>query len=597
MKIIIIDSGVNINHPKLKDKNILGYTLQTGDNFNIIPDCTDELGHGTAICGIISSNDPNHEICMIKAFDENTPLSEEALLYVLEYIYEVLDCDIVHMSLGINMCQDLQRLLSICQKLNERGTLLISAFNNEGAASYPASFDCVIGVDLHLECVKDNDFIYVENSIVNIFAKGGNQKVIWAGSTDYIINAGSSYAAAHVTRFIAENVNLKQAEVPQQYTLEIFKNIAKKIFCFEKQTENRLEFSLGKIATFPFNKEIMTTLSYSDMIKGEIIKVYDVKYLGKIGCKTSSYLHRSDESFIIENIENFKNDANKIDSLVIGHTEEIFHKTKINYQKILIDICANHKINVFSFDDFDSETNEVLTLKGFKCYTPNVKKRKIYNFNKLKSIGTPILTVAGTASKQGKFSLQLALRKEFLSHGYKIGQWSTEPQAALFGIDVVFPSGFGSFLNLPESDIIEIINSQLAYIEEKNIDLIITGLQSFILPFDLINSFMYPEYQPAILSALQPDAIVLCMSIDDELEYIDRVIKYSESITGGKVIVGAIYPRARKQTWSSNNLIEYDCTDEDIWHFASHIKNCLNLTVYSMDDINSIMESVLNYFY
>ena len=85
--------------------------------------------------------------------------------------------------------------------------------------------------------------------------------------------------------------------------------------------------------------------------------------------------------------------------------------------------------------------------------------------------------ISGTGSQQGKFSLQLKLRNKFIQGGYKVGQLGTEPSSLLFGIDEVFPSGYGSVVNLSEEEIISRVNSQMHSIEEKNPDIILVGTQ------------------------------------------------------------------------------------------------------------------------
>ena len=45
-----------------------------------------------------------------------------------------------------------------------------------------------------------------------------------------------------------------------------------------------------------------------------------------------------------------------------------------------------------------------------------------------------MLAIVGTSPSQGKYNLQLALRRRFLNDGYEIGQIGTEPTAQLFGM-------------------------------------------------------------------------------------------------------------------------------------------------------------------
>jgi hypothetical protein len=60
----------------------------------------------------------------------------------------------------------------------------------------------------------------------------------------------------------------------------------------------------------------------------------------------------------------------------------------------------------------------------------------------------PVLGVFGTSASQGKFTLQLALRRRLLQLGYEISQVGTEHHAALFGMDLAFPMGHGSTVEM-----------------------------------------------------------------------------------------------------------------------------------------------------
>lgn len=53
----------------------------------------------------------------------------------------------------------------------------------------------------------------------------------------------------------------------------------------------------------------------------------------------------------------------------------------------------------------------------------------------MRKTSKPIVAICGTSSKQGKFHIQLELRKRFQSNGYKLFQTSTEPTGYLFGMD------------------------------------------------------------------------------------------------------------------------------------------------------------------
>lgn len=67
--------------------------------------------------------------------------------------------------------------------------------------SFPASFDCVIGVVSLEECRKEDDCIYVSDSCINIAAKGNIQRLAWS-EPQFVFMDGNSFACAHVTKQI-----------------------------------------------------------------------------------------------------------------------------------------------------------------------------------------------------------------------------------------------------------------------------------------------------------------------------------------------------------------------------------------------------------
>lgn len=82
----------------------------------------------------------------------------------------------------------------------------IAAFDNDGAVSYPAAFDCVIGVDASPNCKNVSEYEFVENSIINLRAKGGIQKLAWT-TPEYVIVQGSSFACAYMSANILNLLN------------------------------------------------------------------------------------------------------------------------------------------------------------------------------------------------------------------------------------------------------------------------------------------------------------------------------------------------------------------------------------------------------
>ena len=155
-KVAIIDTGVNTEHEKLVTSNIQCYHIEYTplNSITIAPGCSDTIGHGTAICGIIVSELPEVELIVFQVFDDYYEIEDERLICALEYIYNFCDVDIINMSIGCTMCQNRKKLANICDKLAQKGVVLVASYDNDGAISYPAAFKSVIGVDFDMSCKK-----------------------------------------------------------------------------------------------------------------------------------------------------------------------------------------------------------------------------------------------------------------------------------------------------------------------------------------------------------------------------------------------------------------------------------------------------------
>jgi uncharacterized NAD-dependent epimerase/dehydratase family protein len=225
----------------------------------------------------------------------------------------------------------------------------------------------------------------------------------------------------------------------------------------------------------------------------------------------------------------------------------------------------------------------------------NISKVSYEINEKLKGIGKPILTVIGTSSNQGKFSLQLELRKKFIEDGYKIGQWASEPQGYLFGINQIFPVGYGSNLNFSEKEIIHFINNQLHEIEMLDCDIILSGIQSHLISEKLYNTHMYPVLQTAILTALQPDAILLVVNKYDSNDYILRTIQFAQSLTNSKVICLVLSFRNVKLSRSSSVLNVNNSIQEEFLIYEQRLYSFTGIPCYSINDINGIYKCMIDY--
>ena len=275
-KIVIIDSGINLSHPLVVNTDIKGISFYKDILGNIISsvDINDCIGHGTAVYNIIKSHMPDSDVFVINIYKNIEYLeNEDVLIYAMNYVLENIDCDIINISLGLCITEKEKELYEICNKLMQRKIIIISAFDNNGTISFPAAFDNVVGVTSDELCVKNTDIIFIENSIVNICAKGGVQRVSWT-YPDYIFSGGNSFACAHVTgifsKLFAQNVQSnKNIDIRDVYFT--LKNLSLKSYVFDKTRDNIYqshEFKNIKNAViFPFNKEMHSLIRFKKMLE------------------------------------------------------------------------------------------------------------------------------------------------------------------------------------------------------------------------------------------------------------------------------------------------------------------------------------------
>ena len=266
VKIVILDSGVYRSHPKLFKYKISGYNIIDDSS-----DIEDHLGHGTAVTGIIKQHAPQAEIFLLKLFEYDYTIEFEDLCRALEYINDNIAFDILNLSVGITECPDHERLESLCYRLSQKG-VVISAFDNFGAISYPAAYSCVIGVDSNLTYTKPFDYDFIENNIINIRAKGGNQRLFW-NKPDYMVQSGSSFACAHITGLVAKIIQGKKLGI--QGILNELRKYATVVFETRTYKENYPEFKIRKAICFPYNKEIDTLCRNESLLAFELVGVYD----------------------------------------------------------------------------------------------------------------------------------------------------------------------------------------------------------------------------------------------------------------------------------------------------------------------------------
>ena len=597
VKLFIVDTGIKADHVEFKNINIADKFGITGGRKSA--DYNDYFGHGTAIASIISrhiGNNPDIEITCVRIFTTEMRLQEEQLISALEFIYKNYDPDIINLSLGLNVCERIKDLRDICEKLTDRGTVIVAAFDNSGAISYPAAFKNVIGVTTGSSCFKTNDFEHVDDSVVNVAAFGNIQRIAWV-SPPYIMLSGNSFACAHASAKIAEIMSggIRDREM----ILNEIKKISKVRYNTEKYIETPgIPYKIYKSVLFPFNKEMHALLRFPELIPFEISGVYDTVYSGAVGSTTGRVMSDPvSKSYKINNIKNIEWDS--FDTLIIGHTDalsSILNRDEIVHNMIMT--AQNYGKNVYSYDD--------LGYLGYKnsnnIYFPVVSEDNVppHRFGMLYRISKPVLGIFGTSPKQGKFTLQLKLREMFLSNGYNIGQLGTEPNSLLFGFDTVFPMGYNSSVKIKDEDCVNYLNNEINRMCEAEKDIIIVGSQSGTVTYDTGNLLQYNISQYNFLIGTQPDVVILCVNPYDEPDLIKRTIKFIESsVNKCKVIALVVFPMDIRDDWRGFYGEKEKLSDEKYIQVKNRLTRTTRKPVYELGDDNDtadLYQRIINYF-
>ena len=300
-------------------------------------------------------------------------------------------------------------------------------------------------------------------------------------------------------------------------------------------------FTIRKAALFPFNKEMHSVIRYAEDLTFEIAGVYDVVYAFRVGKTTNEILGRElAKNYLVKNIDEI--DWNSFDTLILGCVFELIklYGDTVWLTRVITDAIARGK-NIFAFEDIRMFWPEALSAR---VYFPSVSKNNLPPFRgkRLYRTAVPIIGVMGTASQQGKFTVQMLLRKEFKKLGCKIGQIGTEPNSLLFGMDYVFANGYNAAVELDQTEQMLYLNDLLFRTCEKLPDIIITGTQKGLLPKTFNNVFHYTPQNYAFLDGIKPDYAILTVSVTDTVEYIRRNIAFLSAFSKTQTLALVLFP-------------------------------------------------------
>ncbi|MEM1988244.1 MAG: S8 family peptidase [Candidatus Woesearchaeota archaeon] len=223
IKVAIIDTGIDYNHPDLKNN----FGREKGYNFiqeNENP--IDDNGHGTHVAGIVSGNSTGialeATLYSLKVLDSNGSGNEFDVVRAIDWCIDN-KINVLNMSLGSWYASN--ALNDIC-KLASQNIYLVAAAGNNGNSvyNYPASCEGVISVAA-IDKDKRRAYFSNYNDKVDIAAPGVDiYSTYLDNSYEYL--SGTSMATPHVTGCLALYLSVVK---DKRYAEEVMKVTAEKL--------------------------------------------------------------------------------------------------------------------------------------------------------------------------------------------------------------------------------------------------------------------------------------------------------------------------------------------------------------------------------
>jgi len=218
IKIAVIDSGVEANHPLLGGLKLADDLAIVDRNFEItvLPgEERDVFGHGTAIVGIIHELAPEAQIGSFRVLGEHlrsrSLIIREGVRQALERGYHILNC-----SFGCGREDQVLLYKDWIDEAYVQGRHIVASCNNENfmKREWPGHFPTVITVNF-ADCDQSEVFFCRLGQLVEFAARGQDVEVAWIGNRRKKVT-GSSFAAPHVTALLARLLSCHATLSPVQ---------------------------------------------------------------------------------------------------------------------------------------------------------------------------------------------------------------------------------------------------------------------------------------------------------------------------------------------------------------------------------------------
>lgn len=559
MKIAVIDTGVETTHEAVQNcKHLSGFTvmeLNEGVFDVIIDEFQDEIGHGTAVLGIICEHIADFEAVIIKLKDRNGKFTEELLCEGMALALSIAEVKVINISMGVVTDAPSLRMIELCKEAAQKDVIIVaSAYSDSNKPCYPAYAENVFGVGKGY-FLNQTFFQYKPENRINILAKGTHQKVA-ALNNGYTFLNGTSYATAHFTGilckflkqsgtssnnqiidFIEKNSVKPLIEVPLNYTK------AEEVLS-QAQRQNQefsfyatLESCINKVALFPYNSSQLLDISKNkELFDKEIVFGIDFPNCAKVNTDRSVP--------VIERIPQ-ENELQLFDSIIISNITDGYGLDDFKFQMLKQFVVHNKNIITWDFPTY-SIINQIIEQNSFnylgKIYFPYYSEEFMKEYHLSLSLPpseeTPSIPLVKMDTGEAGFRYQYILSNILEKYSYCVSNILTEPQGILSNkIDIVFPYSTKRMVDLEWEKwgvFLKLAKRLIAY--RKQPDVFLTSVGNLLnyknremLDESLENE---PLKNTIFLKGIQPDAYVGIIEADSNITNVSKTYNFIENMLG-----------------------------------------------------------------
>jgi len=215
IRIALIDSGINAQHSHVGFvSGGFGFAVNPAGHAEISDDYSDQIGHGTALAGIVRAKAPQVELYAVKIFSERLATSITVLEAALRWAIDQ-QMRIINLSLGTTNPDHRELMHEIVAQASAAGTLIVASSPPGRTDMLPATLPGVIGVAGDDQCGWTDHF-YIADDLIRFRAHPCPRPL--PGPAQARNFRGHSFASAHISALLAllvekhPQVTLKEAE-------------------------------------------------------------------------------------------------------------------------------------------------------------------------------------------------------------------------------------------------------------------------------------------------------------------------------------------------------------------------------------------------